>query len=152
MSPTLAHHPHQHSTNTTHHSRQHASHASTPPTALTIAQIACHLSNYLGPIKLLKLFGLKFQAKIWQFLLLIFIFAVFTFQVFLSIFIKMWKTAIEKLYFFRGNQSALFKRRLFFQKQIRNIFRKNCFLILVPFWPFWLYNSLLKMNYLYYQF
>ena len=22
----------------------------------------------------------------------------------------------------------------------------------MPFWPFWLYNSLLKMNYLYYQF
>ena len=54
-------------------------------------------------VKLSKLLGLKFQEEIWQFLLLIFIFTTFTFQVFLSIFIEVWKTAIEKINFFRGN-------------------------------------------------
>ena len=146
-SPMLARHRHKHITNFStsptqarhpRHLQQNKQHAIPQTTGF--------------PIKLLKLLDLKFQEEIQQFLLLIFIFTAFTFQAFLSIFIEVWKTAIEKLNFFRGNQSALFKRRLFFQKQIRNIFRKNCFLILVPFWPFWLYNSLLKMNYLYYQF
>ena len=134
-SPALARHTRQHCKHTTHvstpptqarhprHSRQHKQH------------VISQTPGY--PIKLLKLLGLKFQEEIQQFLLLIFIFTAFTFQAFLSIFIEVWKTAIEKLNFFRGNQSALFKRRLFFQKQMRNFFRKNCFLILVSFWPFY---------------
>ena len=137
----------QHATHITHN--QNVTHAYTPPTQRWHASTqACHprhsqqhkqhaISQTPGyPIKLLKLLGLKFQEEIQQFLLLIFIFTVFTFQAFLSIFIEVWKTAIEKLNFFRGNQSALFKRRPF-SKTMRNFFRKYCFLILVSFWPFY---------------
>ena len=131
-SPTLARHQCKHITNVStpptqarhpRHSRQYKQH--------TISQTPEY------QIKLLKLLGLKFQEEIQQFLLLIFILTAFAFQTFLSIFIEVWKTAIEKLDFFRGNQSVLFKRRLFFQKQMRNFFRKNCFLILMSFWPFY---------------
>ena len=131
-SPTLA-----------RHQRKHTTHVSTPPTqARHPPHSLCHKQHVISqtpgyPIKLLKLLGLKFQEEIQQFLLLIFIFTAFTFQAFLSIFIEVWKTAIEKLNFFRGNQSALFKRRLFCQKQMHNFFRKNCFLILMSFWPFY---------------
>ena len=114
MPPTQVHHP--------RHSRQHKQHV--------ISQTLAY------PIKLLKLLGLKFQGEIQQFLHLIFIFTAFNFQAFLRIFIEVWKTAIEKFNFFRGNQPALFKRRLFFQNQMPNFFRKNCFLILVSFCPF----------------
>ena len=108
-SPTLARHQRKHTTHISapltqarhpRHSRQHKQHA--------ISQTPGY------PIKLLKLLGLKFQKEFQQFLLLIFIFTTFTFQAFLSIFIEIWKTAIEKLNFFRGNQSSLFKRRLFY--------------------------------------
>ena len=111
-SPTLARHQRKHTTHISapltqarhpRHSRQHKQHA--------ISQTPGY------PIKLLKLLGLKFQEEIQQFLFLLFIFIAFTL----------------KLNLFRGNQSALFKRRPFFQKQMRNIFRKNCFLILVLF-------------------
>ena len=134
-SPTLARQP-----------RLHAINANTPPTLARLPRkhvnhITHNSTNIFQTpeysIKLLKLLGLKFQEEIQQFLLLIFIFTAFTFQAFLSIFIEVWKTAIEKLNFFRGNQSALFKRRLFFQKQMRNFFRKICFLILLSFWPFY---------------
>ena len=143
------HNPRQHVTRTgssptpARHQRKHTTHVSTPPTqARHPRHSRQHKQHAISqtpgyPIKLLKLLGLKFQEEIQQFLLLIFIFTAFTFQAFLSIFIEVWKTAIEKLNFFRGNQSALFKRRLFFQKQMRNFFRKNCFLILVSFWPFY---------------
>ena len=136
----------QHVTHITHAStpqRKHTTHVSTPPTqARHPRHSRQHKQHAISqtpgyPIKLLKLLGLKFQEEIQQFLLLIFIFTALNFQAFLSIFIEVWKTAIEKLNFFRGNQSALFKRRLFFQKQMRNFFRKNCFLILVSFWPFY---------------
>ena len=131
MLPTLARHPRQHATNANtppilarhpRHSRQHKQRV--------ISQTPWYT------IKLLKLLGLKFKDKIQQFSLLIFIFTAFNFQAFLSIFIEVWKTAIEELKFFRRNQSTLLKRRLFFQKRMRNFFRKNCFLILVSFWPF----------------
>ena len=136
MSPTLARHT------PARHQRKHTTHVSTPPTQARHRQHSrqhkqhaiCQTPCY--PIKLLKLLGLKFQAEIQQFLLLIFIFTAFTFQAFLSIFIEVWKIAIEKLNFFRGNQSALFKRRPF-SKTMRNFFRKYCFLILVSFWPFY---------------
>ena len=148
--PTLMHHPchpRQHVTHTgmspmlARHQRKHTTHISTPPTqARDPRHSRQHKQHVISqtpgyPIKLLKLSGLKFQEEIQQFLLLIFIFTAFTFQAFLSIFIEVWKTTIEKLNFLRGNQSALFKRRLFCQKQMRNFFSNNCFLILVSFWP-----------------
>ena len=140
--------PRQHVTHTgtsptlARHQRKHTAHVSTPPTQAGhprhSRQDKQHvISQTPGyPIKLLKLLGLKFQEEIQQFLLLIFIFTAFTFQAFLSIFIEVWKTAIEKLNFFRGNQSALFKRRPF-SKTMRKFFRKYCFLIIVSFWPFY---------------
>ena len=97
-SPTLARHPRQHATNANtppilarhpRHSRQHKQRV--------ISQTPWY------PIKLLKLLGLKFKDKIQQFSLLIFIFTAFNFQAFLSIFIEVGKTTIEKLNFFRGN-------------------------------------------------
>ena len=120
----------QHVTHITHAStpqRKHTTHVSTPPTqARHPRHSRQHKQHAISqtpgyPIKLLKLLGLKFQEEIQQFLLLIFIFTAFTFQAFLSIFIEVWKTTIEKLNFFRGNQSALFI--------MWNFFRKNCFLI-----------------------
>ena len=143
------HNPRQHVTHTgalptlARHRHKHITHFGTPPTqACYPRHLYQHKQHAISqtsgyPIKLLKLLGLKFQEEIQQFLLLIFILTAFAFQTFLSIFIEVWKTAIEKLDFFRGNQSVLFKRRLFFQKQMRNFFRKNCFLILVSFWPFY---------------
>ena len=142
------HNPRQHVTRTgssptpARHQRKHTTHVSTPPTqARHPRHSRQHKQHVISqtpgyPIKLLKLLGLKFQEEIQQFLLLIFIFTAFTFQAFLSIFIEVWKTPVEKLNLFRGNQSALFKR-LLFQKQMRNFSRKNCFLILVSFWPFY---------------
>ena len=131
-SPTLARHQRKHTTHVTTSSKQ----AHHPPQSQQHKQHA--ISQTPGyPVKLLKLLGLKFQQEIQQFLLLIFIFIAFTFQAFLSIFIEVCKIAIEKLNFFRGNQSALFKRWLFCQKQMHNFFSKNCFLILVSFWPFY---------------
>ena len=115
-SPTLA-----------RHQRKHTTHVSTPPTqARHPPHSLCHKQHVISqtpgyPIKLLKLLGLKFQEEIQQSLLLLFIFTAFTL----------------KLNLFRGNQSTLLKSRLFFQKQMCNFFRKNCFLILVSFWPFY---------------
>ena len=71
MATTLAHHSRQHVTKQTHHPRQHASHACAPSTIPTLVQIA---RTHGYPIKLLKH--------------LVFIFTVFTFQAFLSIFIQ----------------------------------------------------------------
>ena len=131
MFPTLVRHPCQHTTLVNappiqprhpQHSRQHKQY------------VISQTPGY--PIKLLKLLFLKFQEEIQQFLLLIFILTTIKFYAFLSIFIEVQKTAIEKLNFFRGNQSTLLKRRLLFQKRMRNFFRKNRFLILVSFWPF----------------
>ena len=133
------HNPRQHFTNIgtsltlARHRRKHTTHVSMPPTQARhpwhSRQHKQHaISQTPGyPIKLLKFLGLKFQDEIQHLLLLIFIFTAFTFQAFLSIFIEVWKTTIEKLNFLRGNQSALFKRRLFFQKQMRNFFGKKCF-------------------------
>ena len=96
-SPALARHTRQHCKHTTHvstpptqarhprHSRQHKQHA--------ISQTPEYL------VKLLRFLGLKFQEEIQQFLLLSFVFTVFTFQAFLNIFIEVWKTAIGKLNF-----------------------------------------------------
>ena len=121
------HNPRQHVTRTgssptpARHQRKHTTHVSTPPTQARHPRYSRQhkqhaISQTPGyPIELLKLLGLKFQEEIQQFILLIFIVTAFTFQVFLSIFIEVWKTAIEKLNFF-GEKSALFKRRLFFQK------------------------------------
>ena len=103
------------------HPRQHASNANTPITLACLPRHSRQQKQHIisqtprYPIKLLNLLALKFQEEIQQFLLLVFIFTASTFQVFLSILIEVWKTAIEK---FRGNQSALFKTELFFQKQI----------------------------------
>ena len=135
MSPQRA----AHITHATRHSHWHVTHAGTLPTQTNNPRHSRqHKQHVISetpayPIKLLKLLSLKFQEEIQQFLLLIFIFTAFKFQVFLSILIEVWKTAIEKLNFLRGNQSALFKRRLFFQKQMGNFFRKNRFLTLVSF-------------------
>ena len=137
--PILAHHPRWHVTlacrlrnprqhvNQTgtlltlaRHQSKHTTHASTPPTHARYPQ---HLHQYNQhaisrtpryPIKLLKHF--------------VFIFTVFAFQAFLSVFVEIWKTAIEKLNFFRENQSTVLKRQLFFQKQMSNFFRKRFFL------------------------
>ena len=111
-SPTLACKPRQHCTN-----------ANTSPTLAGLtskhATYGTHVSTKSMPFpKLLDIqLALKFQEKIQQFLLLVFIYKVFTFQAFLSIFIEVWKTAIEKLNFFRGNQSALLKRYYFFKNK-----------------------------------
>ena len=132
----------QHPVHTTHAStsstlarypRLHATNANTPPTLACLPRKhvtrsthdSTHSVLFLKTpgysIKLLKLLCLKFREEIQQFLLFIFIVTAFTFQAFLSIFIEVWKTTIEKLNFFRGNQSALFI--------MWNFFRKNCFLI-----------------------
>ena len=141
---TLAHHPrHPHwyvihaSTPPmqTHRPRQQTSHASTLLTTPTLSQRACHFSN---PWVSKQLSNSKRKFK--QFLHLVFIYtAAFTFQAFLSIFIKVGKTATEKLNFFSGKQFALFKRRLYFQKQMPNFLEENCFLILVSFRPFYIF-------------
>ena len=127
------HNPRQHVTRTgssptpARHQRKHTTHVSTPPTqARHPRHSRQHKQHAISqtpgyPIKLLKLLGLKFQEEIQQSLLLLFIFTAFTL----------------KLNLFRGNQSTLLKSRLFFQKQMCNFFRKNCFLILVSFWPFY---------------
>ena len=103
-SPTLARHSRQHATNENTPltlaclPRKHATHANhDSANSNAISQTPGY------PIKLLNLLGLKFQGEIQQFLLLIFIFTAFTFQAFLSIFIKVWKTAIGKLNFFRDD-------------------------------------------------
>ena len=139
---TLAHRrrkPRQHVTHTgtsptlACQQRKHTTHVSMPPTQARYPRHPCQhkqraISRTLGyPLKLLKLLALKFQEEIQQFLLLVFIFATFNFQAFLSIFIEAWKTATEKLNFFRGKQSVRFKRRLFFQKQIHYFFKKKLF-------------------------
>ena len=49
-------------------------------------------------------------------------------------------------------RSPLFKRRLFFQRQMRNFFRTKLFPNIRVVLTILLCNSLLKMNYLYYQF
>ena len=145
------HNPRQHVTHTgssptpARHQRKHTTHVSTPPTqARHPRHSRQHKQHAISqtpgyPVKLLKLLGLKFQEEIQQFLLLLFIFTTFKFQAFLSIFIEVQKTVIEKLNFFRGNQSALLKRRLFLQKQMCQFFRKKCFLILVSLRPFYIF-------------
>ena len=149
--PTLVHHPQQlrqHVTQTgtsptlARHQCKHTTHVSTPRTqACPPRHLRQHKQQVISqtpwyPIKFLKLLSLRFQEEIQQYLFSIFIFTTFNFSAFLRIFIEVWKTAIEKLYIFRRNQSGLFKRRRFFKTQIRNYFRKNCFLILVSFQPF----------------
>ena len=126
---TLAHHPrHPHwyvihaSTPPmqTHRPRQQTSHASTLLTTPTLAQRACHFSN---PWVSKQLSNSKRKFK--QFLHLVFIYtAAFTFQAFLSIFIKVGKTATEKLNFFSGkylpysNDDYTFKNKCpIFQKK-----------------------------------
>ena len=110
-----------------YYQRKHTTHVSTHPTQARHPRHSRQHKQYAisqtteYPIKLLKLLGLKFQEEIQQSLLLLFIFTAFTL----------------KLNLFRGNQSTLLKSRLFFQKQMCNFFRKNCFLILVSFWPFY---------------
>ena len=150
----------QHVTHITYAStpqRKHTTHVSTPPTqARHPRHSRQHKQHAISqtpgyPIKLLKLLGLKFQEEIQQFLLLIFIFTAFTFQAFLSIFIEVWKTAIEKLNFFRGNQSALFKTTIL-SKINAQLFQKKLFPNIIVDLAILLYNSLLKMNYFYYQF
>ena len=103
---TLARHPSKHTTQAS----MPPTHAHHPRYARQHKQDA--ISRTPGyPIKLLKH--------------LVFIFTAFTFQAFLSIFIELWKTAIEKLKFFRGTKSALLKRRLFFKNKCAIFFRKN---------------------------
>ena len=96
-----------------HHPRQQATKANTPPTLAHLSRMHAthdtHASTNSTPF--LKLLGV----------------------------LGIWKTVIEKLNFFRGNQSALLKRRLFFQKQKHNFFRKKLLLILVSFWPFYIF-------------
>ena len=132
-SSTLAYHP-----------RQHTSIANAQP---TLTGLSCKYATYdthvcTKSIPFLRILGiqltLKFQEKIQQFSLLFLIYTAFAFQAFLSIFMEVWKTAIEKLNFFRRDQSALFKRRLFLEKQMLIFFRKNCFLILVSFRSFYI--------------
>ena len=129
---TLAHRPHftltvapPTSSTLARNPRQHATNVNTLLTLVGLprkhATYDTHVcTNSMPFLKLLgnilKLLVLRFQKEIQQFLLLAIIFKDFTFQAFLSIFIEVSKTAIEKLNLFRGNQSALFKRRLFFQK------------------------------------
>ena len=87
------------STTLAHHSRQQATKANTPPTLARLPRMrathSTHTSTNSTPF-------LELTRKH-----LVFIFTAFTFQAFLSIFIEVWKTAIEKLNFFRRNQSAL---------------------------------------------
>ena len=118
---------------TSRHTRWHVTHTSTPPTLAGLPHKHATYDTYVRAksMSFLKLLGiqlaLKFQEKIQQSLLLVFIYTAFTSQAFLSIFMKVWKTAIEKLYFFRGNQPALFKRRPFFQKRMPNLKKKKLF-------------------------
>ena len=105
-SPTLVRHPRQHTTN-----------ENRPPTLARLprnhATDNTHDGTNSTPFLKLK----AFRSEIPKGNL-----AAFTFY---------FTTFTLKLKFFRGNQSALFKRRLFFQKQMPNFFGKNCFLILV---------------------
>ena len=92
MSPTLARHQHKHTT-----------HTSSPPTqAHHLRNPRYHKQHAISqtpgyPIKVLKLYALIFREEIQQFLLLVFIFTGFTFQAFLSNFINVSKTAMQKL-------------------------------------------------------
>ena len=140
-SPTLA-----------RHQRKHTTHVSTPPTQArhpphSLCQKQHVISQTPGyPIKLLKLLGLKFQEEIQQFLLLIFIFTALNFQAFLSIFIEVWKTAIEKLNFFRGNQSALLKRYYFFKNKCSFFLEKTVSKYQCRF-GYFIYFKFRKINY-----
>ena len=122
------------------HQRNYTIHAIRPYTQAHQLQYPHQYKQHTNPVKLLKLLTFKFQEEIQQFLLLVVIYTAFTFQAFLSIFMGVWKTATEKLNFFRGKYSAFFRRRLVFQKQMRIFFwKKSVFLILVSFWPFYLF-------------
>ena len=111
MSPTLTQHHHKHTTNSSRsptqachlrYPRQHNQHA--------ISQTPGH------PVKDFKCLSSEIpRGNLAVFTFSFYFYTASTFQVFLSILIEVWKTAIEK---FRGNQSALFKTELFFQKQI----------------------------------
>ena len=111
MSPTLTQHHHKHTTNSSRsptqachlrYPRLHNQHA--------ISQTPGH------PVKDFKCLSSEIpRGNLAVFTFSFYFYTASTFQVFLSILIEVWKTAIEK---FRGNQSALFKTELFFQKQI----------------------------------
>ena len=99
----LVHRPHntrQHVTHTgalptlARHRHKHITHFDTPPTQARhprhLYQHKQHVISQTSgyPIKLLKILDVKFQEEIQQFLLVIFIFTVLTFQGLLSIFIE----------------------------------------------------------------
>ena len=100
--------------------RQHCTNANTSPTLAGLprkhATYGTHVSTKsMSFLKLLSIqLALKFQEKIQQFLLFVFIYIVFNFQAFLSNFVEVWKSAIKKIKLFRGNQSVLFKCAIFF--------------------------------------
>ena len=112
-SPTLACKPRQHCTN-----------ANTSPTLAGLtskhATYGTQASTKSMPYpKLLDIqLALKFQEKIQQFLLLVFIYIVFNFQAFLSNFIEVWKSAIEKLNFFEETSLPYSNAQFFFQKNL----------------------------------
>ena len=141
--PTLAHHPchprwhvtlarcqrnpRQHATNAKHHPCQHASRATTPPTTLTVAQIANHFSIFSSfQVSNSKR---KFSSFCFYFLLYNLYFEVKLFQ----------RTLV-----------CLIQRTTIFSKTNAQLFLKNLFpsVVLTNL----LYNSLLKINYLYHQF
>ena len=131
------HNPRQHVTRTdssptpARHQRKHTTHVSTPPTqARHPRHSRQHKQHAISqtpgyPIKLLKLLGLKFQEEIQQFLLLIFIFTAFTFQAFLSIFIEVWKTTIEKLNFLQETCLPYSKDDHFFKNKCATFLEKT---------------------------
>ena len=128
-SPTLACHPRQHTTNT-----------KTPPVLAGLpprhATYDTHSSTNSMPFLRLLRIQLKPLQEIQQFLLLVFIFTVFTFLGLLKHFDRSLENCHRKI---QRTLVCVIQKELFYQKQMRIFFRKSCFLILVSFWPFYIF-------------
>ena len=117
-SPTLA-----------RHQGKHTPHASSSPTEAHYPRKPRKHKQYVisqtppYPIKLLKLLAPKFQKKICQFLLLVLIFTTFTFQAFLSIFIKLCHRKLSQ-----ENYKLFSKDVYLFKNKCAIFLEKNCFL------------------------
>ena len=101
------------------HQSKHTTHVSTPPThACQPRHPRWHKQDAISrtpvyPVKLLKY--------------LVFIFTTFPFQVFLSIFIELWNTAIEKLNFFQRKPDCLTQKTTIFSKTNAQFFLEKTF-------------------------
>ena len=148
--PTLVHHPfcprwhatlarcpcnpRQHVTHTgisptlAHHQRKHTTHPSTPATqARHVRHLRQHKQHVISgyPIQLLKFLPLKFQEEIQQFLLLVFIFTNFTFQVFLKHFHRGLEKCHRKIKLFQGKLVCLIQKTTIFSKTNAQFFKEK---------------------------